>query len=282
MERLQVAIEKARAQRDQSGISPTPRQSAARGAQSESAVPTTQHDDTAWMALDEIRVSRQNMQRNRITTVDTGAESAPFDLLRTRMLQQARQNGWKRIAVVSPHANCGKSTVTANLAFGLARQSNLYSMIFDFDLRRSGLSKIIGQQVPSGSADLLERQIDPQAHLRRYGRNLAFGLSNGLKVENPSEILQNPQTGAVLDEISAEYDPDIMLFDMPPLMASDDNFGFLQNVDCALIIAAAEQTSMSQIDVAERQVAELTNVMGIVLNKCRYSSGAHGHEYDYY
>lgn len=234
------------------------------------------------MALEEVLVSQQHLKRNRITTVDTGPESAPFDLLRTRMLQQARQNGWHRIAVVSPHANCGKSTVAANLAFGLARQGNLYSMLFDFDLRRCGLSKIIGQHLSSGTADLLERKAEPQEHLRRYGRNLAFGLNNGIKVNTPSEILQDPHTGAVLDGISAQYDPDIMLFDMPPLMASDDNFGFLQNVDCALIIAAAEQTSMSQIDVAERQVAELTNVMGIVLNKCRYTSGAHGHEYDYY
>ena len=35
---------------------------------------------------------------------------------------------------------------------------------------------------------------------------------------------------------------------------------------------------MSQIDVAERQVAELTNVMGIVLNKCRIMDGDYGYE----
>ena len=39
---------------------------------------------------------------------------------------------------------------------------------------------------------------------------------------------------------------------------------------------------MSQIDTAERHVAELTNVMGIVLNKCRYATGTYGHDYDYY
>ena len=47
-----------------------------------------------------------------------------------------------------------------------------------------------------------------------------------------------------------------------------------------MIIAAAEATPMSRLDQAERQVAELTNVMGIVLNKCRYVSDAEG--YDYY
>lgn len=277
MERLQAALEKARAQRDQQAPESTSHPATQATTQ---AVAATDH--AAWAALDEIQINRNQMQRNRITTVDTGVDSAPFDLLRTRMLQQANQHGWKRIAIVSPHAGCGKSTATINLAFGLARQSGLYSIIFDFDLRRAGLSKIIGQRPPQSVADVLQGTANFSDQARRYGSNVAFSLSNEDKVATPSEILQSRTTADVLDQISATYTPDIMLFDMPPLMASDDNFGFLQNVDAAIIMVAAEQTSMTQIDVAERQVAELTNVMGIVLNKCRYTSGAHGHEYDYY
>ena len=276
MERLQVALEKARAQRYQAET--TPRQRTA--AQATQAAQPGSRD--AWEALDELQISRSQMQRNRVTSVDTGVDSAPFDLLRTRMLQQANQHGWKRIAIVSPHADCGKSTTAINLAFGLARQSGLYSMVFDFDLRRAGLSKIIGQRPPQSVADVLQGTVPFADQARRYGSNVTFSLSNENKVATPSEILQSRKTAEVLDQVSADYAPDIMLFDMPPLMASDDNFGFLQNVDAAIIMVAAEKTSMTQIDVAERQVAELTNVMGIVLNKCRYTSGAHGHEYDYY
>jgi hypothetical protein len=36
---------------------------------------------------------------------------------------------------------------------------------------------------------------------------------------------------------------------------------------------------MDRIDVTERQIAELTNVMGIILNKCHYADGAYGYEY---
>jgi Mrp family chromosome partitioning ATPase len=73
-----------------------------------------------------------------------------------------------------------------------------------------------------------------------------------------------------------------MLFDMPPLMANDDSHGFLRSVDCALLVVVAEKTPMEQIDVAERQLSELTNVMGIILNRCRYTTGAHGYENEYY
>jgi len=278
MERLQAALEKARAQRDQTPAAPASQAQAAAPAQPAAEASTPD----AWAALGEMQIDRSQLQRNRVTTVDTGVDSAPFDLLRTRMLQQAKQHGWKRIAIVSPHAGCGKSTTAINLALGLARQQSLRSIIFDFDLRRAGLSKIIGQRPSQSVADVLQGTVSFAEQARRYGNNVAFALNNEDKVNTPSEILQSPRTSQVLDQISADYAPDIMLFDMPPLMASDDNFGFLQNVDAAMIMVAAEQTSMSQIDVAERQVAELTNVMGIVLNKCRYTSGAHGHEYDYY
>ena len=87
---------------------------------------------------------------------------------------------------------------------------------------------------------------------------------------------------AELDAIEQDYAPDLVFFDISPLNVSDDNIAFLQNVDCAIIIAAAESTPTSLVDHAERQVAELTNVMGIVLNKCRYASEADGYNYYYY
>ncbi len=280
MERLQTAIEKARAQRSQQRREPTPAKpdEPLRLGAKERAAPASD----AWNALDEIHFNAQHLRNNRITAFDVGTEGAPFDLLRTRVLQQARQHGWKRIALVSPHSACGKSTTAANLGFSLSRHPSLHSMIIDFDLRRAGLTKILGQRLSSSMADVLGSNISFAEQAKRYGSNVAFGLNGGKKASNPSELLQSAGTSAILDDITEQFAPDIMIFDMPPLMASDDNFGFLQNVDCALIMVAAEKTSMSQIDVAERQVAELTNVMGIVLNKCRYTSGAHGHEYDYY
>jgi len=276
MERLQVALEKARAQRNDipPEINPPPEAAA-------QTVPPTPDKD-AWVSLAEFRCQKKKLHRNRVTTLEGGKESAPYDMLRTRILQQAKHHGWRRIAIVSPHSNCGKSTIAANLAFSLARQRDLRSMVLDLDLRRAGLTKILGQSGPYSMADVLDGQVSFGDHAQRYSSNVAFGFNNGSTVKDPSEILQSPKTKKILDQIEATYDPGIMLLDMPPLMASDDNFGFLQNVDAALLVIAAEKTNMSQIDVAERHIAELTNMMGIVLNKCRYMSGAHGYEYDYY
>ena len=281
MERLQIALEKARSQRSESAT-PTPKS----GPISDPA-DTTPHtpdapDTGAWESLAEFRCQKKKLHRNRIVTFEGGKESAPYDMLRTRVLQQAKHHGWRRVAIVSPHSNCGKSTVAANLAFSLSRQRDKRSIVLDLDLRRSGLTKILDQSGPYGMGDVLDGQVSFADHAKRYGPNVIFGFNNGTTIRTPSEILQDSRAKEILDKIEATYAPDLMLFDMPPLMASDDNFGFLHNVDAALLIVAAEKTSMAQIDVAERHIAELTNVMGIVLNKCRYMSGAHGYEYDYY
>ena len=287
MERLQAAIEKARAQRDGQAASlssdlataQTDTDTAAAPAVTPTRAPVAVQD--AWEALTEIQLKKRSLPRNRIVTFQGGPDGAAFDLLRTRMLQQTRQNNWRRIAFVSPHSGCGKTTAVANLAFSLARQADVRTLIFDFDLRRRGLTVLLRQTPAHSMGDVLEGRVPFSDLARRYGKNVAFGFNHSSN-KTASEILQSPKTGEMLDALQDMYQPDLMLFDMPPLMASDDNFGFLQNMDAALLMAAAEKTSMSQIDVAERQVADLTNVMGIVLNRCRYTDGAYGHEYGYY
>jgi len=271
MERLQAAIEKARARRQEAAPAPAaPRPEAAAPAGVEAS----------WAALSPFDVQPGEFRRHRLVAFESGPEAGPYDMLRTRILQQALKHGWRRVAVVSPHAGCGKTTTVANLVFSFSRQRDLRCIVLDLDLRRIGLGKVMGQKRPQGMADVLERRLPFAQHALRYGSNVALGLNNA-PARNPSELLQSQQTRDVLAEIEAAYQPGLTIFDMPPLMSSDDNYGFLKNVDSALILAEAERTTIEQIDHAERQVAELTNVMGVVLNKCRYNDGAYGYEYGY-
>lgn len=277
MERLQAAIEKARTQRQvvAQGQSPAVPVAAADTPAPAPALP----DAVAarWQALrplDTTAVQRHNPQ---IVTLDPGSPSAPFDILRTRIIQQAQTHAWKKIAVISPHSGCGKTLTCANLAFSFGRQSELRTILIDFDMRRPALARTLGQHPQHTMGDVLEGRIAFADHALRYGDNVAIGL-NRTAVDNPAELLQSSRTRDMLAAIEADWMPDLMVFDVPPLRATDDSIGFLRQVDAAIIIVAAEETPMSQIDVAERQVAELTNVMGIVLNKCRIMGGDYGYD----
>jgi len=288
MDRLQVALNKARAKREANmrggqEAGPPQAQDPAQAPAQEPAPPGPAAGDRsgAWNIIAPLNINEKALVRNRLVSFAGGKEAGPFDMLRTKMLQQAKSHGWRRIAIVSPHSGCGKSTTAGNLAFSFSRQQDLRTLVLDFDLRRKGLAELLAQRGQDSMGDVLERRVAFQSHALRLGDNIAFGLNFG-PVTNPSEILQSQQAAEVLAGIEDTYKPDIMLFDTPPLMASDDSHGFLETMDCALLLVAAEQTTMDEIDVAERQLAGLTNVMGIVLNKCRYTNGAHGYEYDYY
>ena len=270
MERIQEALAKARAQRKTGSATRTER----------TPTPEASHSvEETWKALTPFKLNRGLLKRHLVVAVDSGRDAAPYDLLRTKIIYQAKINKWRRVAIVSPDMGAGKSTTMANLAFSFERQRDMRVLCIDLDLRRPSLHKILGQTVDHSMGDVLDGRVRFAEHGLRLGERVGFGLNNSA-VSNPSELLLSRKSRDVLAEIERDYVPDLMLFDISPLNASDDNIAFLQNVDCAVIIAGAESTPMKRIDEAERQVAELTNVMGIVLNKCRYISDAEG--YDYY
>ncbi|MGI3212172.1 CpsD/CapB family tyrosine-protein kinase [Roseovarius tibetensis] len=272
MERIQEALAKARAERQ--------RGSSSRADHPAPASHNPQVED-GWQALAPLKRDIETLKRNRVVAVESGHAAAPYDLLRTKIMHQALTNGWRRVAIVSPDPAAGKTTTLANLAFSFERQRDMRVMCVDLDLRRPNLHKVLGQTIDHTMADVLEGRVRFAEHGLRLGERVAFGLNRG-PASRPSELLLSREARTALDAIEEDYAPDLTFFDISPLNVSDDNIAFLQNVDCALIIAAAEKTPTNQIDQAERQVAELTNVMGLVLNKCRYVSEADGYNYHYH
>jgi len=98
-------------------------------------------------------------------------------------------------------------------------------------------------------------------------------------LSHPAERLQDARLSETLDAIEEKYDPTVMMFDMPPFQVSDDVMAFADKVDCMMIVAAAERTKMSELDACEREVSNVSNVLGVVLNKCRYEAEDNAFEY---
>jgi protein-tyrosine kinase len=107
------------------------------------------------------------------------------------------------------------------------------------------------------------------SHIRRVAPNLALGL-NSRPVASPAELLSAARTADMIDEIEAKLRPDCILFDMSPMLANDDAIAFLDQVDCTLMIAAADETTITEVDRCGKDLAKRTQVLGVVLNKCRF------------
>lgn len=284
MERIQSAIEKARAARQQD----TPRRSDERTAGA--AAKPVRATDTAsaqaaeasreqlWSAVPEIRVNTKRLVDARIVACQSGTAAAPFDVMRTKMLHQMRTNNWRRVAVTSPTVGCGKTTTCLNLAFSLARQRDIKAIVVELDMRRPSIAKVLNLDKQLLFANVIEGLAPPEDHMVRYQNNLLFATNHSPAV-NPAEILQGRRAALIIDEIEDRYKPDIMIFDMPPMLVCDDTIAFLDQIDCALLVGAAEATAIEEMDKCEQEISSRTNTLGFILNKCRFLESASKYGY---
>ena len=201
-----------------------------------------------------------------------------FDMMRTRILRAMRQNGWRSMGVTSPTADCGKTTVTLNLAFSLAHQPDLRTVLVDLDLRRPSVAAQLGLDPAAVDGGPAAR------HPQRQPRASCATATRWRSAPTPCRCATRPAscsapaTAQGVATLQARFTPDVVLYDLPPMLMSDDVMAFLPHLDCVLLVAAAEQTRLDEVDKCEQDLAEQTNVLGVVLNKCRYM----GEDYGYY
>lgn len=241
-------------------------------------VQPVQNTSDPWADLALFKPSIRRLRRSKVVAAEGGGDAMEFDVIRTRMMQVMRANGWTRVAVTSPTAGCGKTTMVMNLAYALSRHRSHKTMVFDMDLRKPDMARAM--QIPGAHqvSRVFAGDADFTDHALRTRENVIFA-TNRDGITGSAELLQSAGTARVLDDLMAHYTPDTMLFDMPPMLTGDDTMGFLSRVDCVLLLAAAEQTRISQIDQCERDAASQTNVMGVILNKCRYIDPDHAYDY---
>ena len=276
MEKLQAALEKARARRNSGngGLHPS------YASRARDAGAADQELNALWNSLPELQIDRNRLQKRKLIFSEAGRLATPFDILRTKVLQIVSTNGWKRIAVTSPSPGCGKTTTAANLSLSLGRQQDLRIILFDMDMRRPALAKTLMQKGGHNTFDVLERRLPLDQQAQRVGRNLIISM-NFNEMRDPADLFLRQRTGDIIDEIEAQYKPDLMVFDMPPMLINDDTSAFLKHVDASLIVVEAGVSTVDQVDLCEKELALQTNVLGMLLNKCRFQSDGYGYYTNY-
>jgi len=277
MEKLQAALNKARKQRDETPEAPTA--SVMKGAVDHARA--RGQDTSGWSEVPLVAMDRKHLVRNRVLTAGgSDPQSASFDLLRTKIQLQMEKNSWRRMAITSPSKSAGKTTVCANLAMAFSRQKSKRVIVFEFDMRRPALARVMGLSPERSTAEVLRGEVSFAEQAVRIGESVAVSC-NPAALSSPSDLFLDPSTIKMLETFEKQYQPDLVIFDLPPLYAADDATAFFPNVDCALLIAEAEKCTIQQIDTSERRIAEHTNFLGVVLNKCRYPEEHEGYGYGY-
>lgn len=271
MERIKEALERARRERTANhGASPrhVERSGAADAGQPVGAVRYTQ---TRVVPTDPVHLAR-----NRIVAGD--AERTPaadaFRMLRTRVLQQMRAHRWTSLAVTSPAAEEGKSTTALNLAISLSREVNHTVLLVDLDLRKPTVHRLLGIEVEQGIADWMMGDMPLSEVLVNPSIDRLVVLPGREGQADASEMLSSPKMRQLVDDITHRYPERLVIFDLPPVCASDDVLAFSPLAEAFLLVIRDGGTEQPQL----RQAAELLRDVNLVGTVLTMSEGAN----DYY
>lgn len=277
VERLKEAIEKARQSR---AGAPAASDTGAGTRPPGAGLPTVAADEAAWGALPLEQTDPARLTAMRIVSAEkTGTAHMPFDVLRTRLLKVCRENRWSRIAVTSPTTGCGKTFVALNLAFSLARSGDVRTLLVDLDLRSPAVQRTLGLTREHGIADYLAGTASIEAVCLRLLPSLAVAPGRG-PVRDSAEVLLAPAATAALRRLAGTLAPDIVLYDLPPMLACDDALAFAPNVDAVLMVARAGVTTAAELTESEQLLTDVAPVLGIVLNRAE-NVDAEPYEYAY-
>ena len=189
-----------------------------------------------------------------------------FDLLRTLVLQKMEENGWRTLAITSPSQATGKTVTAINLAMSIAQQTNKSAMLVDFDMRRPKIGAYLGLPMEKSLNDLLDGTAKLADVLVNPGMPRLVILPTRNPIRNSAETLSSKKITDLVKELRERYSSRIVIFDLPPLLVTDDVIALLPQVDCVLMVVANGMSTKREIEDCLRLLPANT-LIGTVLNK---------------
>ncbi len=207
------------------------------------------------------------MEENRILPqISDRAALRAYKIMRTRLLQRLAQNKWQTLAVTGTDTGQGKTLTAINLAIALAQDPNTSVMLVDLDLQRPMIGTYMGMTFQHGLGEYLTGEAEVDQIIYSPGIERLAVIPNSRSFEHSSERLMGPRMLELQSFINAESPPRIVIYDMPPLLLSDDVLTFAPQVDGMLLVVSEGFTSRSALKKSKEILAEM-NVIGVVLNR---------------
>ncbi|WP_406944939.1 CpsD/CapB family tyrosine-protein kinase [Halobacillus sp. SY10] len=198
------------------------------------------HENPKSPIAEQFRTIRTNLQ---FTSVDTDLET---------------------MLVTSASPSEGKSITTANTAVVFAQQGKK-TLLVDADMRKPTIHYTFRVDNTKGLSNYLVKS------------HLVTELASKTDVEhldvipcgpippNPSELLGSDKMKSFIKEAKKTYD--VVIFDMPPVLAVADAQVLSNAVDGVLLVVRSKQTEKEAIQKAKEQLDQTkANILGVVLN----------------
>jgi len=225
------------------------------------------------LAYDAASCERERILLSSDAVSDDGGAMAAFRILRTRVQQRVRSNGWYKLAITSPGQDEGKSNMALNLALSIAREKNNDVFLIDLDMRNPSVCNYLGVHPQFEIVDFFDGKCDASdLPFRVHGEDLIVaGSTRG--TDNSSELLATGKLEELLHYISSATPRALIIIDLPPLLKTDDALVVLPAVDATLLVVAEGKTRRDGLERALELLSDY-NVAGIAMNQTQESIAA--------
>jgi len=207
------------------------------------------------------------MVRNRVILAlhDARALSA-YKLLRTRVRRRMLANQWRSIGICGAAEGAGKTLTAINLAATFAQDIRSPCVLVDVDLHRPNVAANLGLQCDRGLTDYLLGDAEIADILYSPGVPGLTIVPNVRPLQSASELLASPRMTGLVKFLESLQPQRIIIYDLPPLLMSDDVLLFAPHMDCVLDVVAVGVTPRASLERSKEILAEF-NVVGVVLNR---------------
>jgi protein-tyrosine kinase len=216
--------------------------------------------------LAQIASREQLRERYVVFPDEPGPASLSYKMLRTQVLQRARQHSMRCIGVVSAASGEGKTVTAINLSLSLAAESNQSVILADLDFKRPTIARTLGLECESGLESFFTRAATIESLWRRFdGIPRLAVLPTMAPLAASSELLAGAAGAELLKNLRNVSGESLVIADLPPALLSDDVLAIAPSLDGVVIVVTEERTRREDL----QRVFELlrsTPVIGTVLN----------------
>lgn len=196
-----------------------------------------------------------------------------YKAIRTKIESVSIKNGYKTFMITSTSENEGKTTVSINIAIGLA-QNGKSVLLIDADLRKPAVCKVLGVNtgVEKGLADVINGNTTLNKSIRYVEKYNICLLAGSSSVSDPSEVLSSSAMDRIIKMAEGEFD--YVIIDTAPAGVVTDASVVTNYADACVLVVREDRATVSAI---RNVVDDISNgkakIIGCVFNNVKKSVG---------